>query len=358
MKTKFFGESNKNKFIKELKKVLVDFASKEEVDEIINSIGQADGIASLDGSGKVPSEQLPSYVDDIIEVEDYAHLPEEGETGKIYITLDNDNQYRWSGSTYVPLNANNIEGDGVKKIIKLSKAEYDALTTKDLDTIYLVNEPKQIPNGVYIIYTDGSLSNYDTLDSGKTPIGVGLKTNNVSLIIHPTQPANNQQKNWCPTSSDKVLIDGVTTVYNSDSAILDYLGKSNTAAVIASEHAGTAFTFATNIGSDWYLPACGEMEEIRLNVTNINIALGLISGTVVDFDSNYYWSSTQYSSEQAWNYNYYSSKWSTMQKTGLSKCRAVKELVSSDKIYKLYIGNVLIADSNTINDIASILATI
>ena len=50
--------------------------------------------------GKVPSSQLPSYVDDIIEVADYASLPATGEAGKIYITIDNGKQYRWSGTGY------------------------------------------------------------------------------------------------------------------------------------------------------------------------------------------------------------------------------------------------------------------
>lgn len=32
-------------------------------------VGVADGVASLDSTGKIPSAQLPSYVDDVIEVE-------------------------------------------------------------------------------------------------------------------------------------------------------------------------------------------------------------------------------------------------------------------------------------------------
>lgn len=61
----------------------------------------AGGYASLDGSGKVPSSELPSYVDDVVEVANYAALPGIGETGKIYVTLDTNKCYRWSGSVYV-----------------------------------------------------------------------------------------------------------------------------------------------------------------------------------------------------------------------------------------------------------------
>jgi len=53
--------------------------------------------------GKVPSSQLPSYVDDVVEVANYASLPVTGEVGKIYITLDTNFIYRWSGSTYIEI---------------------------------------------------------------------------------------------------------------------------------------------------------------------------------------------------------------------------------------------------------------
>jgi hypothetical protein len=59
--------------------------------------------ASLDGTGKVPASQLPSYVDDVIEVADFASLPPVGESGKIYVTVDTNVCYRWSGSTYVQI---------------------------------------------------------------------------------------------------------------------------------------------------------------------------------------------------------------------------------------------------------------
>jgi hypothetical protein len=54
-------------------------------------------------SGKVPSAQLPSFVDDVLEVADFASLPVTGESGKIYITLNDNGQYRWGGSAYVEI---------------------------------------------------------------------------------------------------------------------------------------------------------------------------------------------------------------------------------------------------------------
>jgi hypothetical protein len=53
--------------------------------------------------GKVPSSQLPSYVDDVVEVATFSALPATGEIGKIYVILDTNKIYRWSGSVYVEI---------------------------------------------------------------------------------------------------------------------------------------------------------------------------------------------------------------------------------------------------------------
>lgn len=65
--------------------------------------GAANGVATLEADGKVPISQLPSFVDDVIEVADFASLPATGEGGKIYTTLDNNKTYRWSGSGYIEI---------------------------------------------------------------------------------------------------------------------------------------------------------------------------------------------------------------------------------------------------------------
>lgn len=69
----------------------------------ISSVGSANGVAELDANGRVPSSQLPSYVDDVLEYADLAHFPATGESGKIYIAEDTNKTYRWSGSVYVEI---------------------------------------------------------------------------------------------------------------------------------------------------------------------------------------------------------------------------------------------------------------
>lgn len=68
-----------------------------------SSVGVAGGVASLDSSGLVPSSQLPSYVDDVLEFENLASFPETGKDGVIYIAKDTNLTYRWSGSQYVEI---------------------------------------------------------------------------------------------------------------------------------------------------------------------------------------------------------------------------------------------------------------
>ena len=73
-----------------------------------SEMGVASGVATLDESGKVPASQLPGFVDDVVEVENYAALPPEGEAGKIYVDLETNKTYRWGGSSYVDITGNSL----------------------------------------------------------------------------------------------------------------------------------------------------------------------------------------------------------------------------------------------------------
>jgi hypothetical protein len=66
---------------------------------------QASGAyVTLDGSGRIPSSVLPSYVDDIVEAASFSALTAlTGEGGKLYVTVDTRKLYRWSGSAFVEI---------------------------------------------------------------------------------------------------------------------------------------------------------------------------------------------------------------------------------------------------------------
>lgn len=74
--------------------------------------GANSGVATLDASGLVPSTQLPSYVDDVIEFDQPLATPgtpvtgdlpsgETESTGKIYVDTATNDVYRWSGSAFI-----------------------------------------------------------------------------------------------------------------------------------------------------------------------------------------------------------------------------------------------------------------
>ena len=75
--------------------------------------GVAGGYAPLDGSAKIASTYLPSYVDDVLEYANQAAFPGTGETGKIYVALDVNKTFRWSGSAYVEISASPGSTDAV-----------------------------------------------------------------------------------------------------------------------------------------------------------------------------------------------------------------------------------------------------
>ena len=73
--------------------------------------GAANGVAELGADGRVPTTQLPSYVDDVLEYANFAAFPATGETGKIYINLDQNKTWRWSGSGYAEISASLALGE-------------------------------------------------------------------------------------------------------------------------------------------------------------------------------------------------------------------------------------------------------
>lgn len=73
--------------------------------------GAANGLAELDADGKVPASQLPSYVDDVLEYANKTSFPTTGETGKIYVSKDDNLTYRWSGTAYVEISASLALGE-------------------------------------------------------------------------------------------------------------------------------------------------------------------------------------------------------------------------------------------------------
>ena len=86
---------------------------EQAFNNINNSISEC---VRLDKNGKVPAEQLPSYVDDVLEFASKSNFPSTGEKGKIYVDLSTENIFRWSGTTYTEISPSLITQADIKKL--------------------------------------------------------------------------------------------------------------------------------------------------------------------------------------------------------------------------------------------------
>jgi hypothetical protein len=147
--------------------------------------------------GKVPASELPSYVDDVIEVANYAALPTTGETGKIYVTLDNNKIYRWSGSVYIEIAANNAIWGAITGTLSNQTDLQTALNTKALKTITITpNAPlsgggdlsanRTISISQSNTTTDGYLSSTDWNTFNSKQSALGYTAANDANVVHKT----------------------------------------------------------------------------------------------------------------------------------------------------------------------------
>lgn len=119
--------------------ITVSLGSMPTTSDLANYIplsqkGAANGVAALDASGLVPASQLPSYVDDVLEgyykTADGKFYKEAsyttlitGETGKIYVSLDTNKTYRWTGTTFVYITSGAVDSvNGLTGVVVLNKS--------------------------------------------------------------------------------------------------------------------------------------------------------------------------------------------------------------------------------------------
>ena len=153
-----------------------------------------------------------------------------------------------------------------------------------------------------IYYSDRTCST--ELDNSKTPIGVVVKDN--ELVISQIRSTGMQ---W---SSSLTNVSGITETTDSAVAKQDFNGKANTLAIVetftsdtvdnnAAINCNSYLTDGTNAG-DWYLPAAGELYSYvyggGTNYNKINTTMTTLGWT---FGSRRFWSSSECTSENAWN---------------------------------------------------------
>lgn len=152
-----------------------------------SEMGAANGVATLDSTGKVPTSQLPSYVDDVLEYANKAAFPATGESGKIYIAKDTNLTYRWSGTSYVEISASLALGE-------------------TSSTAYAGDKGK---------------ANADAIATLQTRVGnVESKNTSQDTAIGNAQTTADQAKSAAATNAGAIedIVDGTTTVKKAESA--------------------------------------------------------------------------------------------------------------------------------------------
>lgn len=210
-------------------------------DDFVATKGKANGFASLDGNGLVPSSQLPSYVDDVIEAyatydisetgklsniklysdPDHAN-PIIGESGKIYLNITQDEpsyQFRWSGTQFVDSNTSSlILGEVTGTAYDGGKGKALADWRKSLsDNLKFYSHIKD--NGAWTRNATEVRLNFECSDFGNT---ISVNTYNQPI------PAATKDLAGVQTAADKKLLDSIPggivsniTSLNGDESLKD-----------------------------------------------------------------------------------------------------------------------------------------
>jgi Chaperone of endosialidase/Major tropism determinant N-terminal domain len=228
----------------------VDTALSGKLDTTLK--GAVNGLAELDGNGKVPTAQLPSYVDDVIEVANFAALPGTGEAGKIYVTLDTGGIYRWTGSAYIEVNSSVAIADQLStaRTIAVSGAVTGSATfngTADID----ISTTFASPTGASLSAVAASTTYYLGLSANSTGTWTDARVDTTNLYY--TSDDQTLYATNFNTSSDRKLKDNIQTI-TSATYIIDNLR-------------GVSFNWKMN-GEKSYGVVAQELEEVLPELVN------------------------------------------------------------------------------------------
>lgn len=168
--------------------------------------------ADLDTNGKVPSSQLPSYVDDVLEYNGKSNFPSTGETGKIYVDIATNLTYRWSGSAYVEISPTLALGETSSTAYRgdRGKIAYDhSQTAHAPSNANYYEHPTYTAksSGLYKVTVDGTGHVSAATAVAKSDItGLGIPAQDTTYSVATTSA------NGLMSSTDKTNLDNLKTL--------------------------------------------------------------------------------------------------------------------------------------------------
>lgn len=153
----------------------ISSAAQSALDSKINTSqkGVANGVAQLDANGLVPSSQLPSYVNDILEYTSNALFPATGEAGIIYLNTTTNLTYRWSGTVYAEVSPSIALGETSSTAYAGDKGK----TTTDKVNAHIINTT----NPHNVTKAQVGLGNVDNVNTNNQTPTYTLASTNTTL---------------------------------------------------------------------------------------------------------------------------------------------------------------------------------
>lgn len=203
-------------------------------------MGKANGVATLDGTGKVPAAQLPGFVDDVESYTNRTSFPEAGEDGKIYIDKETNKQYRWDGeSDYVEISSSLALGESASTAYAGNKGKANADAIAALQTRATTIESKNTEQDTAIAKAQGDATSAQTTAAAAMPKAGGTFTGAVTLSGAPTENLH--------ASTKKYVDDTVAPVKTTADGAKSAAATAQAAAEAAQEDATANATEISNI---------------------------------------------------------------------------------------------------------------
>ena len=218
--------------------------------------GAKNGVASLDASGLVPSSQLPSYVDDVLEYSAKSSFPSPGEGGKIYVDTSTNLTYRWSGSAYVEISKSLALGETSSTAYAGDKGATLATNLSSHTgntTVHITSNERTSWNGKYA-KPSGGIPKRDLASAVQTSLGKADTALQEHQNISGKEDNSNKVTSWSTTTtndhypSEKLVKDSLDTVYLAINNF-DYRGRANTWSAVNTFSNGSDVTSASSTAS-------------------------------------------------------------------------------------------------------------
>lgn len=145
--------------------------------------GSANGVAPLNGNNLIDSTYLPSYVDDVVEWANYSQRPQIGESGKIYVDLQTNLTYRWSGTDYIEISKSLAIGETASTAFAGNRGVALEGRVSTLEGVNPVTNVTKSGDTVTVSYRTGSPTTFTVASAGSQNVTINVDGTSTTMTI-------------------------------------------------------------------------------------------------------------------------------------------------------------------------------